>query len=290
MTLTSQQILAHPSCHNEMRLHARALLDTYKEYPRISTVFATEQRQMMGSIALSLYFTSASGSDDRGIVLARFLDTVVARGVASRNTGDRFIKEMVQYGYLRRSPKAGDRRVQPLEPTETTILVLLTWAMVHLKSLDNFDGGKRAATIAEAPDLLTRLQPRVTGYLVGEGGHAEYSQTLAIFAWINNGKLIILRILAGMGDVEPGSSKVSTDVTSIAELSGCLNISRTHLTRKLREVEAIGSIGWDGDRGRSPMWISTGFLKEMKDEAAERLASFDAAFSAIFAEGVDTQT
>ena len=102
---------------------------------------------------------------------------------------------------------------------------------------------------------------------------------------VSKDELLTLRILAGMGPVEAGASRVSTDIESIVDLAAWLNIARTHIRPKLREAEAIGSIGWTGARGKSPMWVSTGFLQEMADEQAARLAFFDAAFDVIFAEG-----
>ncbi len=283
MALTALQISCHPKSHDEIRLHARALLDAHEKFPRLSSVFASEQRGMMANIAFSLYFDPASDLPRRGIVLARFLALVEERGVASRNTADVFIKEMIKYGYLRPFSVDGDRRMRPLEPTETSMAGFVTWVMAHLKTLDGFDGGARADAVMRNLDALSKLQPLVATDLVGDGSQAEYPETLALFAWVNNSKLFSLRILAGMGDAEAGASQVSTDVESVAELAEWMNVSQTHLTRKLREAEAMGSIGWTGRRGQSSMWISTGFLKELTDEQASRLAVFDAAFDAVFA-------
>ena len=51
--------------------------------------------------------------------------------------------------------------------------------------------------------------------------------------------------------------------------------------RKLREAEAIGSIGWEGNRGRSVMWISREFLLEYHTTQAYKLAIIDAACEKI---------
>jgi len=284
MSLTALDIARHPRFHQESRLHARALLEAHEQFPRLSSVFASEQRGMMAGIALSLYFNSVPDLPRRGIVLARFLDQVEAHGVASRNTADVFIKEMVKYGYLRPFPVDGDRRRRPLEPTETSMACFVMWAMVHLATLDSFDAGERSAVVGRDLDVLSRLLPHIAVGLVGDGGMAEYPETLSLFAWVNNSKLLTLRILAGVSDVESGVSRVRTDVDSIAELATWMNVSQTHLTRKLREAEAMGSIGWNGRRGQSPMWISTGFLKEMTDEQASRLGVFDAAFDTVFSD------
>ena len=58
-----------------------------------------------------------------------------------------------------------------------------------------------------------------------------------------------------------------------------LKLSRTHLSRKLRAAEALGSIGWQGQRGHSAMWVSPGFYREYAMAQAVKLAIIDAAFS-----------
>tara|TARA_R110000868_G_scaffold29330_8_gene109034 strand:+ start:2784 stop:3644 length:861 start_codon:yes stop_codon:yes gene_type:complete len=285
MALTSLELSGLPAFHDEVRLHARALLEAHEQYPRLSSVFATEQRAMMGSIAFSLYFMSEPEAPRRSFTLARYLDLVESYSVASRNTADAFIKEMLKYGYLRYADAESDRRARPFEATETSMDGLLMWAMAHLRTLDNFDGGKRVGTVAQDPDVLFKLHPLIAVGLVGDGRKEEYSGTLSLFAWVVNSKLFFLRILAGMGPVEEGATQITTDIDSIPQLAAWMNVSQTHFARKLREAEDMGSIGWSGPRGQSPMWISTQFLHEMTNEQASRLAFFDTAFEAVFPGG-----
>jgi hypothetical protein len=56
----------------------------------------------------------------------------------------------------------------------------------------------------------------------------------------------------------------------------------THLARKLADAEDIGSIGWQGRRGHSVMWVSAGFRREYATAQATKLAIIDTAFSACF--------
>ena len=282
MPLTASEIIRHPDIHNGVRLLARDLLKIHERHPRLASVFVTEQRAMMGNIAFRIYFDLVPELPRHGFLLARFLDEVEASGVASRNTADGFIKEMDKYGYVRQFDIPGNKRMRPYEPTETTMGVLVDWAMAHIVTLDRLDGGHRAVSVTGNLDMVSRLHVELSRDLLGDGAEAEYSRTLALFAWVNNSKLLNGRLLGGKGDVAPGGTRVATDIDSLAELASFLNISRTHLTRKIREAEAIGSIFWEGRRGLSPMWISTGFLQELIDECAARLAIFDAAYEVLF--------
>jgi hypothetical protein len=61
-----------------------------------------------------------------------------------------------------------------------------------------------------------------------------------------------------------------------------LNLSRTHLSRKLKDAEALGSLGWQGKRGESVMWVSSGFRRECATAQAVKLAIIDDAFEVCF--------
>ncbi|TIS00915.1 MAG: hypothetical protein E5X09_24355, partial [Mesorhizobium sp.] len=76
--------------------------------------------------------------------------------------------------------------------------------------------------------------------------------------------------------------KIPTGVISISEFAHWLKLSRTHLARKLRDAEALGSIGWVGQRGHSVMWVSRQFFDEYMAVQAAKLAIVDAAFEASF--------
>ena len=75
---------------------------------------------------------------------------------------------------------------------------------------------------------------------------------------------------------------MATGIVSIAVMAERLKLSRTHLTRKLADAEAMGSIGWQGKRGQSVMWVSAGFRREYVRAQAVKLAIIDAAFDACF--------
>ena len=89
-------------------------------------------------------------------------------------------------------------------------------------------------------------------------------------------------LIAGIELADAGADRIATGVLSTAEMAGWLKLSRTHLARKLREAEALGSIGWQGKRGNSVMWVSNEFRAEYAMAQAVKLAIIDAAFDACF--------
>jgi hypothetical protein len=62
-------------------------------------------------------------------------------------------------------------------------------------------------------------------------------------------------------------------------------LSRTQLGRKFAEAEAMGSLGWSGQRGKSPLWVSADFRREYHAAQAVKLAIIDAAFEACVMNG-----
>jgi hypothetical protein len=89
-------------------------------------------------------------------------------------------------------------------------------------------------------------------------------------------------LIAGIEEAAAGAERIPTGVLSITAMAEWLKLSRTHLASKLRDAEAMGSIGWQGKRGHSVMWISAGFRREYATAQAVKLAIIDAAFDACF--------
>jgi hypothetical protein len=84
-----------------------------------------------------------------------------------------------------------------------------------------------------------------------------------------------------VGCLEASSDgRILTDMTSVSTLAQRLTLSRTQLGRKFAEAEAMGSLGWSGARGKSPLWVSEDFRRQYLSAQAVKLAIIDAAFEA----------
>jgi hypothetical protein len=278
--MTARDIASHPVLLSVLKTQSQALLEAYRHNPRISATFATQQRWLLAHVGVSLYFEESGAG--KGMTTARFLDRVQLHRVSSRNTADAFIKEMQKYGIIRLLPVSTDRRVRPMEPAPEGIGALHAWTAAHLRTLDSLDGGRRTERFLADPEALRRLQPRIADGLLRTQAIREPVQTISLFTWLNNGGIIMDWLMAGLDASDPQAARFATPVTSVAELAEWLKLSRTHLSRKLREAEALGSIGWLGQHGKSAMWVSAGFVREMLDAQAEKLAVIAAAFREVF--------
>ncbi len=287
MALSVDDITGHPRLHDAIRQQARLLLQAYDGNPRLASVFGTQHRWLMAQAALAVCLRtvarsrgsgSASGSEE-GVTIASILNFITRHEVASRNTADAFLKEMVQYGWARLVPEAADRRTRPIAPTEASLDALHGWLGIHLGTLDRLDGGQRLETYLATPGALAALQPRIADGLLSSAEVRVPDRTFSLFTWLNNGGLVMDWLIAGLE--ETGGERIATGIVSTVMLAQRLKLSRTHLSRKLRDAEAMGSIGWMGPRGHSVMWVSPVFHREYATAQAVKLAIIDAAFSSL---------
>ncbi|MCC8932097.1 hypothetical protein [Rhizobium sp. 'Codium 1'] len=281
MPLLVEQLLSNPDFHETVRDQSRALLRVNDQSPRLAAVFGTQQRWLLGHLAMAQYFQEvARGNPDPVVLMARYLEQVKTLGLSSVNTADAFIKEMLVYGIGQQSQTA-DRRNRPFVPTPIAIAATRHWTFIHLTSLDRLDGGHRLDAFEANEAIMARLHPEITRRALVSPEFRTPSQTWSLFTWLNNGGIVMDWLMVGVEPVAPSVERIPTQVRSVPELAENFRLSRTHLTRKLREAEALGSIGWEGNRGRSTMWISREFLSEYLTTQAVKLAFIDAACEVV---------
>jgi hypothetical protein len=286
MAMTADDILYHPALEFHVRGQAKSLLQINDASPRLASLFGTRQRWLMAHAALSQYFRDAAAAAteaDAGTLAGRLVDLVVRYEIASPNTATAFLKELMKYGIVQHVAASEGRRVRPIEPTPITLAALFLWHQVHLTTLDGLDGGGRVAALRAEPEKLRRIQPLIADGLLGSAPVRKPEPTFALFAWVDEGGIVMDRLIVGCEHGTVSNDRITTDVRSISGLALRLKLSRTQLSRKIAEAEAMGSLGWLGRRGRSPVWVSTGFQYEYHKAQALKLAIIDAAFDACFA-------
>jgi hypothetical protein len=282
MALNLDDIAGHPALHRYVRLQSLALLQIYEARPRLAAIFATQQRWLMGHVGLALYFRRDPRDRRKELTIARFIEVIRQNSVASRNTAEAFIKEMLHYNIAEYLSVSEDGRTRPLQPTAATVETFSGWMLAHLRTLDSLDGGSRLATFLERPEMLAGLQPLVADGLLSSHPVREPKQTFSLFIWLNNGGIVMDWLMSGIDPDHAGLDRIATSVVSIADFATWLKLSRTHLGRKLRDAEELGSVGWLGQRGNSVMWVSSDFYQEYMTAQAVKLAIIDAAFETCF--------
>ena len=275
MALSMDEILALPTLHDHVQIQSASLINLFDHDSRLTAVFATQQRWLMSHIGLSLYFRTSADNPGGGLYLAAFLDAVQKHKVASRNTADAYIKELVNYKYISLASDLNDKRLRTMQPTRQVIEIFGGWLQVHLASLDNLAGGQRLQTFQHNPSIVAALQPLIADGLLAAKAVRNPEKTFSLFTWLDNGGLVMDWLIANMERAPHAAERVHVGAFSVGEMAARLNLSRTHLARKLKEAEALGSIGWDGRRGHSHIWVSQGFRQEYAEAQAVKLSIID---------------
>jgi hypothetical protein len=278
-------IAGHPRLQPCIRQQALALLSLHAANPRIASVFATQQRWLIAHAGLAHYFRSAGPDPAAGCNLSGLIDAVAAHGIASRNTADAFLKEMHKYRYLQDAVPGHDRRARPVAPTTVTLQMISAWVATHLATLDGLDGGDRRDAFMARPASIALIQPLIADGLLRSAAIRAPAPTFSLFTWLNDGGIVMDWLIAGLAEVAPTSERIATSVASMADLGAKVKLSRTHLARKLRMAETMGSLGWLGERGRSTMWVSAGFVREYHAQQSAKLAIVESAFCSGVATG-----
>jgi hypothetical protein len=279
MAMTAEEIASHPALEQCVRGQAERLLSMQETSPRIASVFATQQRWLMAHAALAKFFRNEATEPGTGLLAEHFLDIVVQHNIASRNTASAFLKEMQKYEIVA-CLAGGAGRGRPLAPAPAVLMALFHWHSLHLSTLDGLDCGTRVARFHARPALLQMVQPRIADGLIGSGEVREPEKTFSLFTRINEGGIVMDRLMAGCGEANDVGSRILTDVTSISALAERLRLSRTQLSRKFSQAEAMGSLGWSATRGRSALWLSADFRREYHAAQVVKLAIIDGAFEA----------
>jgi hypothetical protein len=281
LALSPDEILALPMLHDHIQVQSASMIRLFEYDPRLSATFDTQQRWLMSHLGLSLYFRGMNENLHGGLYLSSFLDAVRAHGIASRNTADAYIKEMINYKYLVLIEDPRDKRMRPFLPTSAALQVFIGWLQTHLATLDNLTGGNRLAQFEAHPAMVSDIQPLIAEGLLAAHTVRYPEKTFSLFTWLDNGGVVMDWLITNMEPAALDAERVRVGAFSVGEMAARLNLSRTHLARKLREAEELGSIGWEGRRGHSVMWVSKGFRLEYAGAQAVKLSIIDQACEAV---------
>jgi len=276
VALTPEHLRNHPEFEGAVRLVAKQLIDVASAPPmsRLSVAFANQQRWLMCHVGFALYFRQVRDAQAPGLNITTFSDTVALNGIASRNTADAFLKELVNYGYLVFVDSDEDRRRKPIRPAQQTIDIYTFWIMIHLQALDGFDHKQRAAAFMAHPGCLARIQPLLADILVEKRSFRALGDGFSLLTWLDVGAHLMDFLIQDWTQHPEHADRVVCALAQTSELARKLNISRPHLSRKLREAESMGVLGWTGLPGKSPLWLGPKFRNDYFFGQSVKLAAF----------------
>lgn len=280
MALSFEQMMDSPNLPAITRNLARAFVERHQTDRRQAAVFANQQRWLLAHAALAIHCRGLTG-DGPGLHSTAFLDLVQAEKIAARHTAHVFLKEMLNYGIITYLPETKDTKTRLIGVSDAAFGGITYWLTLHLEALDAFDRGSRGQLFQRNPMATAWLHPELAGRLFASARMRVPAGAFSVFIWVTNGGLVMDLLMMGLQPEDDGAEQILTSITSTSEIAEKLGLSRTHLGRKLRDAEELGSIGWIGSRGKSAMWLSKNFRDEYYAYQAGKLAIIDGAFDAV---------
>ncbi|MDI7861237.1 hypothetical protein MRS76_04650 [Rhizobiaceae bacterium n13] len=277
MSLSAAELAGNPAFASTLQYLARNLRNAYDEGPRLARTLATHQRWMMSQGAYALHLERDREKPSTGLTVARLRDLVVPYGIASRNTVQNFMEELLNYRFARYLPDSMGRRPRPLEPTEVTEAAMQRWFAVNLSALDLLDGGRRFDDLTKMPLAFDRAQPRIARNCIESSGWRDPPPEVALFVWTDAGGLVIDEFVGRLdleGEEEGRFDLGRVDARRMAEH---FMMSRTHLQRLLKKAAERGCMGWSDDK-RTRMWLARSFLDAYCVWQAVKFSIIDEAF------------
>jgi hypothetical protein len=275
--LTVADISGHRDVLPILRQQAAVFLEIERQTPRAGSIFGTQQRYLLAQLASAMMFADGKGE----LHLSRYLEAVLEHRIASRNTAHDFIREMEHYGIIKPAPSPADKRSRPLVLPEQTQRLLGIWVAIHLQTLDAFDKGARDRDFRENPQRIAQVYPRIVSRILASQNSTAPQGTFSLFTWMNDGGLVMDKMIATIADFNPADGRVVTGIATLDELAAALRVTKTHLSRKMAEAERGGHVGWVGRRGASRLWLSPQFLEEYVGYQADKLARIDEAYAEV---------
>lgn len=258
----AERLMRHPCFGEAARGLANGFTAIHKLEPRTAALFATQQRWLMSHAALASYFRAVE-CGQAGVMLRDVVKLAVKYELCSRNTAIAFFNEALKYGIIEPVIRDNLKGQPPVAPSRGAVEALAGWYVVHLRARDLLDNGHRSERfLAAGPAAVAAIEPIVADALLSAELVRLPRAVYTIFTWMDEGGILMDRLIAAADPVAFAEDKIMTSIVSANALASGSSLSRAHAGRKLAEAEAIGSLGWSGRRGSSPIWISEAFREE----------------------------
>lgn len=279
MSLSPTAIARHPHFISALRAYAGKLRGQFDQSPRLSRMLASHQRWLLSQAAFALQLEYDPSQPGSGLTTTNLREIITSNNAASRNTVLNFLDQLLSYKFVR---IAGDpnRRPRRYEATELPFKAMYQWLMTNFELLDRLDGGERAATLAEQPDLFRQIQPQIARRACLDPSWLEPPPRVALFLWTEAGGLVMDELVRRAMELSPDAEGYNIGRIDARLMAEHFMISRTHLQRLFRRAVESGCLHWpDGDRNHCI--LRRDFLDEYCGWQAIKFAIVDFAYERI---------
>lgn len=277
MAYSAADLQAHPRFLLAVRFLAEKLRGVHDSNPRLARFLASQQRWLLSQAAFALHNEYDPAVPRSGLTISRLRDMATGVDAASRNTILNFLNQLQAYRFMR---IAGDAAKRPrrFEPTEVTVEAMFGWLLANLAALDQMDGGARAITMADHPELFRLIQPQAARRTIENPLWREPPPRVAMFLWTESGGLVMDELMRRIGTTVPEAALVDVGRIDARALAETFRMSRTHLQRLLNRAIGEGCLVWKGEGRKEGLCLSRDFLREYLGWQAIKFAAIDDAY------------
>lgn len=270
------ELLADPRFRTCLAASASELLATHSEIPREVRYVADLQKWVLSQATLALHFTHQVDCSAPRLSPTALLRSLEGTGIASRNTLNTFLQEMVHYGLAAPLPSP-DRRQRSLIATPLAEALISRWTFTHIVALDQMDQGDRSARFAASPAMIRLIQPKMTQLLLGDPEWLAPKAGVGLFTHSGQGSNLLHHMLSHLPWDIP-NDWVEVGRITARDLAAHYLISQSHISRLLQAAEKAGLLRWrDVDR-RGPCEAATHLVHDYRAWQAAKFAALSTGF------------
>lgn len=279
MAYSAADLQAHPRFLLAIRFLAEKLRGVHDSNPHLARFLASQQRWLLSQAAFALHNEYDPAVPRSGLTISRLRDMVTSVDAASRNTVLSFLSQLEAYRFMR---IAGDpaKRPRRFEPTEVSERAMFNWLLANLAALDQMDGGARAATLMDHPELFRLIQPQAARRTIEDRRWREPPPRVAMFLWTESGGLVMDELMRRLGSAAPDAERFDVGRIDARGMAETFRMSRTHLQRLLNRAIAEGCLEWKADGRKEGLCLARDFLQEYLGWQAIKFAAIDGAYEA----------
>jgi len=244
-------LCGHPSFPDAMRAMLADNVRLYRGNRILNYVGYDRGRLLVGILAYYLHATRSPTDATSGLTAHRLKALCAEQDVCSPGRARAMLSLLQLFGYIAPAP-GSDRRYKLLAPTALlTAFLRERWrAMFAAIALLKPEGAAARAALARDDFLAALTRAVIDQFRTGVRAIA-FTPELGAFAEHNAG-VMILASLAIAGERDDGMPPSKPIRISISELARRFSVSRAHVLRLLREVEAAGLIERAGPETITP--------------------------------------
>jgi hypothetical protein len=238
-------LCGHPNFADAMRAMLAENVRLYRGNRILNYVGYDRGRLIVGILAYYLHVTRSGADPTSGLTAQRLKALCAEQDVCSPGRARAMLSLLQLFGYMAPAP-GSDRRYKLLAPTELlTAFLRERWSGMFAAIALLKPEGAAARAALEREDFLAALTRAIVEEFRTGVRAITFTPELGAFAEHNAGPMILasLAIAGERDDSMPPSRPIRI---SISELARRFSVSRAHVLRLLREVEAAGLIARTG--------------------------------------------